>query len=204
MSRVFANGQGNRGRFIPKTQKWYLILPCLTLSIIRYASKVKWSNTRKGVALSPTPWCSSLWKGNYRVTHDYGRQFGLLFTSFLTLPWRCLTKIWNVNIGTLLRISKYIVGFIYIFLSLSLSLSIYIYIYIYIYHHHQVVQIARSSMTKNHGNILVAAFFLPKDATLRGEVGWLLSILLSQMWSGILSKKKTLQQVRKEKFCLRT
>ena len=39
MSWVFANGPGDRGsipgRIIPKTQKWYWIPPCLTLSIIR-------------------------------------------------------------------------------------------------------------------------------------------------------------------------
>ena len=44
MSRVFASGPGDRGsipgRVIPKTQKWYLITPCLTHSIIRYVSRV--------------------------------------------------------------------------------------------------------------------------------------------------------------------
>ena len=41
MSKVFANGPRDRssisGRVIPKTKKkkWYLMLPCLTLSIIR-------------------------------------------------------------------------------------------------------------------------------------------------------------------------
>ena len=39
MSRVFANGPGDRDsipdRVIPKTEKWYLIPPCLALSIIR-------------------------------------------------------------------------------------------------------------------------------------------------------------------------
>ena len=39
MSRVFADGPGDwgsiPGQVRPKTQKWYLILPCLTLSIIR-------------------------------------------------------------------------------------------------------------------------------------------------------------------------
>ena len=34
--------------------KWYLIPPCLALSIIRYVSRVKWSNPGKGVAPSPT------------------------------------------------------------------------------------------------------------------------------------------------------
>ena len=39
MSRVFANGPGDRGsipgRVIQKTKKWYLMQPCLILSIIR-------------------------------------------------------------------------------------------------------------------------------------------------------------------------
>ena len=47
--------------------------PCLTLSIIRYGSRVKWRNPGKGVAPSPIPWCSSFW-----VTLDYGRQLYLL------------------------------------------------------------------------------------------------------------------------------
>ena len=41
VGKVFINGPGDRGsipgRVIPKTfKKWYLIPPCLTLSIIRY------------------------------------------------------------------------------------------------------------------------------------------------------------------------
>ena len=36
--------------------------PCLALSIIRYGSRVKWSNPGKGVAPSPTPWCRKLSK----------------------------------------------------------------------------------------------------------------------------------------------
>ena len=36
--------------------------PCLTLSNIRYVSRVKWSNPEKGVAPSPTLWCSKLSK----------------------------------------------------------------------------------------------------------------------------------------------
>ena len=39
VGRVFANGPGDQGsvpgRVIPKTQKWYLTHPCLTLSITR-------------------------------------------------------------------------------------------------------------------------------------------------------------------------
>ena len=42
-----------------RLQKLYLIPPCLTLSNIKYVSRVKWSNPGKGVAPSSTPWCSS-------------------------------------------------------------------------------------------------------------------------------------------------
>ena len=81
MSRVFASSPGDRvsipGRVIPKTQKWYLMSPCLTLSIIRYVSRVKWNNPGKGVAPTPTPWCSSYSKGSLRVAFDYGCQLYL-------------------------------------------------------------------------------------------------------------------------------
>ena len=54
MVRVFANGPGDLGsipgRVIPKTQKMDLMLSCLTLSIIRYVSTVKWSNPGNGLA----------------------------------------------------------------------------------------------------------------------------------------------------------
>ena len=63
-----------------RLRKWYLMPPCLTLSIVRYGSRVKWSNPGKGVAPSPTPWCISYRKGSLRVTHDYGRQLYLLTT----------------------------------------------------------------------------------------------------------------------------
>ena len=62
-------------------------MPCLTLSNIRYVSRVKWSNPGKGVAPSPTPRCSSYWKGNLWVTLDYSHQLYLLYTfnySFLS------------------------------------------------------------------------------------------------------------------------
>ena len=52
--------------------------PCLTLSIIRYGSRVKWSNPGKGVVPSPIHWCSSYRKGSLRVTLDYRRQLYLL------------------------------------------------------------------------------------------------------------------------------
>ena len=72
-------------------KKWYLLVPCLTLSIIRYGSRVKWNNPGKGVTPSPTPWCSSYWKGSLQVTLDYGRQhylpnIGMMVTVFANGP----------------------------------------------------------------------------------------------------------------------
>ena len=74
-----------------RPKKWYLILPCLTLSIIRYVSRVKWSNPAKGVVPPPTPRCSSYWKGSFRVALDYGHQLYLLllFYSFETFSHQC-------------------------------------------------------------------------------------------------------------------
>ena len=48
-----------RSRQTKDFKKWYLIYACLTLSNIRYVSRVKCSNPGKGVAPSPTPRCSS-------------------------------------------------------------------------------------------------------------------------------------------------
>ena len=53
-----------------RVKKWYLMPPCITLSIIRYGSGVKWSNTRKGITPSPTPTCSSYRKVRLRITLD--------------------------------------------------------------------------------------------------------------------------------------
>ena len=54
MGRVFANDPGDPGsilgQVIPKTSN--MVSPCLTLGNIRYISRVKWSNPRKGVAPS--------------------------------------------------------------------------------------------------------------------------------------------------------
>ena len=51
-----------------------MIPPCLTLSNIRFVSRVKWSTPGKGVAPFPTPRCSSYWKGSLLVALDYGRR----------------------------------------------------------------------------------------------------------------------------------
>ena len=94
MVRVFVNGPEDRGsipgRVIPKTKKWYLMPPCLTLSIMKYRSRVKWSNPGKGVEPCPTPWCSSYRKRSLWVTLDYGRQ--LYFRKKHVLVKRMFTK----------------------------------------------------------------------------------------------------------------
>ena len=78
MFRVFANGSvQSQVESKQRLKKWYLRLPYLTLSIIRYRSRVKWVNPGKGVALSPKPWCSSYQKGSLSVTLDYSHQLYL-------------------------------------------------------------------------------------------------------------------------------
>ena len=47
-----------------RLKKWYWIPLCLTLSIIRYVSKGKWSNPGKEVTPFPSHWRSSYWKGS--------------------------------------------------------------------------------------------------------------------------------------------
>ncbi len=50
---MFTNGPGDQVQSqvesYKRLKKWYLMPPWLTLSIIRYESKVKWSNPGKGV-----------------------------------------------------------------------------------------------------------------------------------------------------------
>ena len=73
LSRVFANGPVDRSsipdRLIPKTQKWYLIPPCLTHHY-KVRIKGKWCIPQQGVGPSPTSWCSSYWKGEPSTTVD--------------------------------------------------------------------------------------------------------------------------------------
>ena len=94
MSRVFVNGPADLGsiswRVIPKTQKCYLMLPCLAHSPIRLKSRVKWSNPGNGVAPSPTSRCRSYWKGSLWVTLDQGCQLILgLFYDYTFTFFSC-------------------------------------------------------------------------------------------------------------------
>ena len=62
-----------------RLKKWYLIPPYLTLGIIRYISRVNWSNPRKKVVLSPPPQCSSNWKESLWIALNYGRPLYLIY-----------------------------------------------------------------------------------------------------------------------------
>ena len=85
-----------------RLKKWYLMPPCLTLSIIRYGSRVKWNDPRKGVAPFYTLWCSSYWKGRLRVTLDYGRQLYLLLLIYIYI----YIYIYSKEKGKLLQLPK--------------------------------------------------------------------------------------------------
>ena len=54
MGRVFANGPGasvqSHVESYQRLRKWYLMLPCLTPSIIRLGSRVEWSSPMKDKA----------------------------------------------------------------------------------------------------------------------------------------------------------
>ena len=67
--RVFANGPGH-------TKDSKMVLDASLLSTQHYKVRIKGKveQSRKGVAPSPTHWCSSYRKGSLRVTLDYGRQ----------------------------------------------------------------------------------------------------------------------------------
>ena len=81
-------------------KKWYFKPPCLTLSIIRYGSRVKWSNPEKSVAPSSTPWCSCYWKKSLQVPLNYGcLLIVIVFTQFdgLNLYYLILIILFNIN-----------------------------------------------------------------------------------------------------------
>ena len=85
-------GLNPRSSHAKDLKKWYLIPPCLTLSIIRYVSRVKCSNPGKGVAPSPTPWCSSYWRGKLQVAN-----FTLLKLCKFCAHSSCEFHPWNIG-----------------------------------------------------------------------------------------------------------
>ena len=102
-----------------KLKKWYLICLCWTLSTIRNVSRVKWWNPRKGVALYPTPWCSSFWKWSLWVGIDDGHQLYLL--SYLGS---------NISSCEELLTWSRLLGRVYHFIEKQTCSNIYIYVYV--------------------------------------------------------------------------
>ena len=78
MSRVFANGPGDLGsipgRIIPKTLK--MVLDTSLLNIQQYKVCIESKEDQS----SPTPWCSSYWKGSLRVALDYSCQLIYIYS----------------------------------------------------------------------------------------------------------------------------
>ena len=105
VGRVFSNGPGALGlipgRVMPMTLKMVLDTSFLTLSNIRYVSRVKWSNPGKGLAPSFTHRCSTYWKRSLWVTLDYGRQLYLLTATFYfgRISWSKLKRFltWTIT-----------------------------------------------------------------------------------------------------------
>ena len=93
---VFANGQGDWGsipaRVLPKTQKMVRDSSLLNPQHCKVQMNDKWSNPWKGEAPSPTPRCSSYWKGSLRVTLDYSRYIFVRF-SWQSPKCRCLHQV---------------------------------------------------------------------------------------------------------------
>ena len=143
--------------------------PCLTLSIIRYGSGVKWRNPGKGVAPSPTPWCCSyskmepsghprLWSPTLPFTYFTCKGYVAfaIYTPLMMAHNRA--EIARVTISHVSFINQFQPDTIKYFRQLEntytkicrqnmfiLFNEIYMYIYIYIYSHE-----SRSKSSKSH------------------------------------------------------
>ena len=74
---------------MPKIQKLYLMPLCLTLSIIRYGSRVKWSNPGNGIVHSPTPRCSKLLKRREEAHERKKNRYATLHADCVEKGWIC-------------------------------------------------------------------------------------------------------------------
>ena len=117
-----------------KLNKWYLISPCLTLSIIKCVSRVKWSNPGKGVAPSPTSRCTSYWNGSLPVALDYGRPIYFTLLIYVSSFLLIFSFLFYINTHTHMYICNitHVVLFSFGRQFYRSTLCIYIYIYIYI------------------------------------------------------------------------
>ena len=82
MSRVFANGPGDRGsilaRIIPKTQKMVLNAALLNTQHYKVRIKGKMEQSREEVATSPTPRFLAIEKGAFGSSTTKVTNFSLL------------------------------------------------------------------------------------------------------------------------------
>ena len=89
MVRVFANGPGDLGSISRSshTKDSKMVLDASLLNTQHYKVRImgKVKNPGKGVAPSPTLWCSSYRKGSLWVTLDNGRQLYFIFIGYA--PW---------------------------------------------------------------------------------------------------------------------
>ena len=117
-----------------RLKKWYLMPPCLTLSIIRYGSRVKWSNPGKGVAPSPTPRCSKLskrepsghprlWSPTYIYKYIYIYETQLLsFSPMHSLERYICSKCWYGH-SLFMNIAKSILKYFLLTITFGLIFS---------------------------------------------------------------------------------
>ena len=89
VGRVFANGPGDLGSIpdcvLPKTLKMVLDTSLLNTQQYKVHIKGKVEHSRESVAPSPTPWCSSYWKGSLLVALNHSRQ--LYFYIYTYTEW---------------------------------------------------------------------------------------------------------------------
>ena len=81
MGRVFANGLGYES--YQRLKIWYLMLPCLTLSFIKYELRIKWSNLRKGVVPLLHLGVVANEKGAFRSPSTMVTNFTYIITAFI-------------------------------------------------------------------------------------------------------------------------
>ena len=109
-----------------------MIHSCLTLSNIRYVSRIKWSNPGKGVAPSPKPRCSNYWKGSVLGALDYGHQLYYIYICVCV----CVPVCVRVYVFTSVCVCVFLcidLSMILICIYIYICTHTHIYIYIYIY-----------------------------------------------------------------------
>ena len=117
-----------------RLKKWYLMLACLTLSILRYLSRVKWSNPVKVLEPYPTPRCSRYRKGCFVYPRLQSLTLLTLNICIYIYNIYIYIYIWIYIIYMCTYIFRYI--HIYSYIYIHTHTHTYIYIYIYIYKHY--------------------------------------------------------------------